>query len=142
MSKMLVILTIFCSVKIFSQNNCSGLERGVFELYEEGIKIGLIYRKNGIQLESYENHPQQYTKAVYKRKGNCSYYLKSYEIKKDIDTITWEVSFTKLENDSFSFVGTPAFIKSGYSYGGKLIKISNRIEDMNIRKLLDKLSKQ
>jgi len=140
MIKLLSILAIFFSAHIFAQaNTCSELDEGVFELYENKVKIGTIYRNGGIQVEAYRND-SQYVIGKYKNKGKCIYYLKNYKIKEALDTITWRVSYEKIGSNKFNFEGRPAFIDfGGYSYEGKLIKVSDSIRNIDIRKIFCEL---
>lgn len=140
MVKLFSIIAILFSTHIIAQTNtCSELDKGVFELYENKAKIGTIYRDGGIQVEAYQND-SEYVIGKYKKKGECVYHLKNYKIKEAIDTITWRVSYEKMGNNEFSFEGRPAFFDfGGYSYKGKLMKVSDSIKNKNIRKIFYKL---
>lgn len=138
MIRLLSILPIFLSANIFAQiNTCSELDKGVFKLYENNAKIGTIFR--GIQIESYQNDPE-YAIGKFKNKGKCIYHLKNHKIKKAVDTITWRISYKKLRKNKFIFEARPAFFDlGGYSYEGKLIKVSDNIKNENIRKIFCRL---
>ncbi|MDX1718531.1 MAG: hypothetical protein R3353_00080 [Salegentibacter mishustinae] len=117
-------------------NKCSVLSKGTFKLYENNIEVGVIYRDNGFQIEAYQD-ASNYTIAKYVYKGECRYYLKAYEEKELIDTITWKVTYKQKGKNNFTFEGEPAFQNSsGYLYKGKLVKVSDSINDKKISKII------
>jgi len=125
---------------LFSQNDiCKILDTGVFELYEDDKKIGSVYRKKGIQIETYKNDIDN-TIARYKKIGKCAYYITSFKISNNLDTITWKVKYKSISKKEFSFEAHPAFIDlNGYFYNGKIKKTSNTIKKGKLLKRFDKL---
>jgi hypothetical protein len=141
---MKIIIGIFLLLNFsitYSQNNkcnCKNLKKGVFEIYEKGEKIGRVYRKGNYQLEDYFNG-KDLSKVRINNK-NCIFYLKSYTVKEDIDTLTMLIKYKKIKNNHYSFTGKTAYLKNGYRYNGEIKKIRNRL-DKNILTLFIKLEK-
>lgn len=136
MNKILIILILFNSVLIYSQStnaDCNDLSNGTFELYENNEKIGAIYRKGNYQIEKYLDS-DKYTIAKTKFK-NCSVSLKNHEIKQDIDTITWSLSYKKIKDKHYSFIGKPKYLKVTYTYTGEIKKEDNEIKNKKILKI-------
>ncbi len=125
---------------IYSQS-CENdtLDNGVFEVYENDKKIGVIYRKNNFQIEK-STSSSQYTIARFK-KEKCVFYLKSYEINDDLDTITWSVKYNRIKQNYYSFIGRPAYLGINYSLEGSVLKTSDEINDVDIMKTFNKLRK-
>ena len=93
MTRIFLGVIFFICINLSTDYGCDKLQNGSFELYEKGLKIGHLYRKNGIQIEKYLDS-KDYTIAKVKSEG-CAFYMKSYEVKEDLDTITWAVSYKK-----------------------------------------------
>lgn len=133
--KIIILLLITFSTNACSQNknnNCDDIKYGTFELYEKGSIIGTIYRKGNYQIEKYLDRPE-YTIVKLKSK-KCLYYYNSYEINQDLDTLTWSVQYKNIKRNHYSFIGKPTYLTSlNYSYSGKLVKISKKID----KKILD-----
>ena len=116
-------------------NDCSELKEGVFEVYENEEKIGVIYRKGNYQIEKYINREDlNYVKI---KRDNCRYIFKSDSIKSDIDTLIWRVNYTKIENDLFIFEANPVNLDINYNYHGSISKKSSIIP----QELLNQLHK-
>ena len=130
MGSISLVLILIIPLFIFSQDkgNCNGLKYGSFELYENGKKIGNVFRKNNLQIEKYFDK-DTYTFVKIKPKNNCEFYFNAYEIKKDLDTITWSVSYKKIKKNHYSFTGKPTYLNIDYVYQGELIKIENEISE-------------
>jgi hypothetical protein len=120
---LILIIPLF----IFSQDDesCNGLKYGSFELYENGKKIGNIFRKDNLQIEKYFDK-DTYT-FVKIKPSNCEFYFNAYEVKNELDTITWFVSYKKIKKDHYSFIGKPVYLNIDYVYQGELVKIADEI---------------
>lgn len=57
----------------------------------------------------------------------CLFYMNSYRVKEDLDTITWTVSYTKIANNHYSYVGSPKYLNIDYKHYGEIKKISDDI---------------
>ena len=112
MIRILFILNFFLIAFFLGLHDCSSLEEGSFEIYENDSMVGHIYRKRGWQIEKYLNGQGQMI-ATIKSEG-CLFYMKSYRVKEDLDTITWAVSYKKIANNHYSFVGSPKYLKIDY----------------------------
>ena len=134
MRSRIIVLILIVPMYIFSQDieNCNGLKYGSFELYENGKKIGNIFRKDNLQLVKYFDK-NTYT-LVKIKPSNCEFYFNAYEVKNELDTITWFVSYKKIKKDHYSFTGEPKYLKIDYKYNGEIKKINDEIRD---RKILD-----
>lgn len=111
MSKLFLITFLLTSPLVNSEKNsitdCEDLKTGSFELYDNSLKIGTIYRKGKFQIEKYLKN-DNYTIAKVNIK-DCLFYLKKYEIKEELDTITWSVDYKKIKKNHYSFIGRPIF---------------------------------
>lgn len=129
MRNRILVLILIIPLFIFSQDegNCKALKYGSFELYENGKKIGNVYRKDNLQIEKYFDK-DTYT-FVKIKPNNCEFYFNAYEVKKDLDTITWSVSYKKIKKNHYSFIGKPVYLNIDYVYQGELIKIEDKISE-------------
>jgi len=140
MNNIWVILFLWNNLLSYSQStntDCNSLNKGVFELYENNERIGTVYRIENYQIEKYLNS-DKYTIAKTNLE-NCSFSLKSYKVKEDIDTITWSVSYEKIKKNHYSFIGKPKYLKIAYTYVGEIKKINNEIRNKKILKILNEL---
>ena len=139
LSKILLILTLFILMPSFgvAQNkSCDELKKGVFEVIENSKKVGVIYRKNGYQLEDYLNGKK--IKIVRFREKKCQFYFNSLEIENELDTVTMFVTYKKSKKGIFSFLAKPIYHDIDYEYQGIMKKISNDI-DSNLIPVFDEL---
>ena len=118
-----ILITYSQSVEI----ECEGLLHGSFETYEEGLKIGTFFRKGDIQIEKYFKDSTFSLARI--RSKECVFYINSYEIKRQIDTITWIVKYQKISDTKYSYLIEPAFLDNGISFKGHTIKISDSIDN-------------
>ncbi|MGV6844835.1 MAG: hypothetical protein ACWA42_01750 [Lutibacter sp.] len=135
MRKIYIILFLLTPLFIYSQKvdySCNDLKNGVFELYKADKKIGVIYRKDEYQIEKYFNNKTTTIAKI--RHYGCKFHFNAYKISTDLDTITWSVSYKKIKEGQYSFVGKPTYLKIDYTYEGKIVKIKNKInsEILNI----------
>lgn len=131
MKRIIGLLLLIFSSNMHSQiNNCKILKKGVFEIYENGEKIGRIYRKENYQLEDYFDGKD--LSKVRIKTDKCKLYFNSYEIENDLDTITWVASYTKKERNLYSFNAKPLYLKIGYTYVGEIKKINDKIRDKQV----------
>ena len=139
MKSTFVILILAFSLSAFSQKkcNCNNLKTGVFELYENDKKIGLVFRKNNYQIEKYFDS-DQFTIGKIKSK-KCIFSLKSNEIKKDIDSVTWSLNYKEISAKHYSFIIKPKYLNVDYSYKGEIKKISNKIKNKEVLEIFTKL---
>lgn len=123
----LMILTPF--IGLSQQNHdldCTDLNTGVFETYEDGVKTGIFYRMNDRQIEMVANEKTQ-TKSLVSKLKSCEYYIMSKHVSDLLDTITMSVKYEKLSDGIYSFIAKPAFIDVDYIYTGKIKKIDETI---------------
>jgi len=140
MKKNIGLLLLIISSNIYSQGNndsCKSLKKGVFEIYENGEKIGKVYRKENYQLEDYFNGKG--LSKVRIKSDKCKLYFNSYKIEKDLDTITWVASYTKKERNLYSFIAKPLYLKIGYTYVGEIKKINDKIRDKKVLEIFKAL---
>ena len=105
--------------------NCFELKSGEFDVFENDKKIGVIYRKGNYQIEKYLNSDE--LNFVKIKSNSCTYLYKSYFVKDDIDTLTWEVTYTKIEDGVFNFQAKPININIKYNYFGFISKRSSKL---------------
>lgn len=126
--KLLLIILLIISMNNYSQNKeseCSELKNGTFEIFENGEKVGTIYRKDNIQIEKYPNREKlSFVKLKY---NNCNITFNAFEIKKELDTITWSVTYTKIKKGEFKYIGKPKFLNISYMNEGEIVKTSNNL---------------
>ncbi len=131
MKYILVIISLIAASNSFSQGevDCKSLKSGVFEIHDKGQKILRIYRQNNFQIEYY---PEENFLNILKIKSKkCNYYFKRYEIRNDLDTITWIVSYTKNKN-FYNYIAKPLYLKIDYKYEGIIKKVSDTIYNRKI----------
>jgi hypothetical protein len=138
MNKMLFfLLSIFLSCND-RQSLCDKLTEGSFDLYEDGVFVGKLFRKNNFQIEKYADK-QSYTIGKLRRINTCQFYLNHNVVKKPMDTITWLITYTPLEKDTFEISAKSAYIDTlKYIYKGKMVKINNELNP-EINKLIEEL---
>lgn len=124
-----LILILISSINCYSQNknsDCEELKNGTFEIYENGEKVGIVYRKGNIQIEKYPNKEElNFVKLKY---NNCNITYNSYEIKQELDTITWSVNYNKIKKFKYKFIAKPKYLNISYTSEGEIIKLSNEIK--------------
>ena len=129
MNKSLLIIVLIFSINSYSQNKnleCEELKNGTFEIYENGEKFGVVYRKGNIQIEKYPNKEE--LNFVKLRYDNCNITFNSYEIKQELDTITWSVNYNKIKKSKYKFIAKPKYLNISYSSEGVILKVSNKIK--------------
>lgn len=113
----------------YAQNknsDCSELKNGTFEIFENGEKVGTIYRKGNIQIEKYTNREKlSFVKLKY---NDCDITFNAFEIKEEIDTITWSVTYTKIKEGEYKYLGKPKFLDISYTNEGEIVKTSNDLK--------------
>lgn len=137
-------LVLFLLLTMFNSNAqndclCDDLKEGFFESYEHNKKVGVLYRKGLYQIEKGVKD-SIYNIAKVKSK-KCMFYIKSYEIKNELDTITWTVSYKKIKKNHYSFIGNPKYLKVDYKYVGEIRKIKDEIKDSEILDIFEKIRK-
>lgn len=140
--KKVLILSL---ITFFSCNNnhliCNRLIEGSFDLYENDVFVGKLFRKNNIQIEKYSNDAI-YTIVKFDRVNTCQFHLNHYSVLKSKDTITWLVECTPLKEDTFEINARAAYIDTlDYAYKGKMVKISDGLTS-EIRLLIEDLVKE
>ena len=138
MNNMYTILFLLINILVNSQNdNCNELKYGSFESYTYNKQqTGVFYRKGKYQVEK-DLIGSEYFIAKIKSK-KCLFFLKSYNINRDLDTITMLVTYKKIKDGYYSYVARPAFLKISYSMNGEIKKVSNKI-DKKILKIFNEL---
>ena len=135
------VLFVLIPLTINSQESgdCNELKFGVFEIYENEEKIGIIFRNDKYQIEKYPNTEELTIGKI--KSDKCKFYIKSYKVKNDLDTITWVASYKK-EQNYYSFEAKPLYLKISYKYEGRIMKVSNEITDKRILNTFLELEKK
>lgn len=134
-----IILSYVIIISCKGQNTCDLLDYGTFKLYDDRKEIGEIYRDNSFQIEKYLGD-ETHTIAFLNKKSECNYYLRSYYIKSDFDTITVLVSYKNIGDKIYSFEMKAAYIDTlSYQYKGELKKVSDNINNKEVLKLFKEL---
>lgn len=116
--------------------SCEDLKYGVYEVYENNEKVGVIYRKDNLQLEDYlDGNELSPTKL---REKDCYFYINSFEIREAIDTVTMFVEYKEIKRNHYTFLAKPKYLNLDYEYKGEIKKISNDIEP-DVLKVFKKL---
>jgi len=142
LSKIQFIIFLFVAIPCigFAQDkSCDELKYGVYEVYENDKKVGLIYRNGNFQLEDYLDGKK--LKPTRLKEKDCFFYIRSYDVKEDLDTITWAVSYKEISTNYYSFVGKPKYLEIDYSHRGEIKKISNDIEP-DVLKVFEQLENE
>ena len=135
--KFVLIILIFLPFSGFCQSTeCEELKHGVFEVYENNEKIGLIYRKGNFQLEDYLDGKKLKTNSLQEK--DCFFYIKSVEVKQALDTVTMFVVYDEIKKNHYTFLAKPKYLNIDYEYKGKIKKISSDIKP-DILKIFEKL---
>jgi len=135
-------LTLFtCCFVIFScsekeDESCVIMEYGTFDVYQRDMKVGTFYRKDSLQVETYVGKKITGLTKV-KQLTKCTYMLRSYWPKKDIDTIHFTASYSKGENNEIIYEMIPTFLETKSKLSGKILKVSDTI-DSKILKMFGK----
>jgi len=128
MRNIVIIVVMIFSFNTYSQSadtDCSSLNYGTFDILEKGVKVGVVYRKDNIQIEKYLNIDK--LTYVLLRPNKCNFQFNAYYIKKKLDTISWDVRYSKIESDHYKYIAKPKYLKSEYIAEGEIKKISNSI---------------
>ncbi len=127
------ILILFLIV-IFSSCDKNSLKVGTFEIYEDEIYIGKIYRLNNYQIEEYPKTSLLISQLSWK--NDTSFVLKGTEINpKGIDTIQFLNFYSNISKNKYSLLAIPINSKFDYEYNATIVKKSNTID----KKFLDTL---
>ncbi|WP_104733943.1 hypothetical protein [Hanstruepera ponticola] len=122
MIKYLIILLLITGC---SQNN--KLKVGTFELQEDGVPIGKIYRLNKYQIEEYSDGSLLFANLHWK--SDSSFIIIGLEKDpKGIDTVSFLVKLKKTSKDEYALTSEPYYLKSSYTYKGVLIKKSSDVK--------------
>jgi len=134
----LFFLVLFVIISCSSQTKvCNELEYGTFKIFENNQEIGKIYRKNNIQIEKYYDN-DKYIKVIFSKENECQYNIRSFDINEEIDTVNWNLSYTKIKEREYNFTAKPKYITNlNYSYEGKIIKVNDSIDNSYVRKLIN-----
>ena len=135
-SVFLILLILSCTN---NQSSCDKLMHGSFELFENDVLIGKLYRKDSFQIEEYLDK-ETYTIGRFKQIEGCVFLLKHNEIKKPTDTITWSINYIPLDSNIYEINARAAYIDTlKYVYRGKLVKTANELPP-HIKQLIDNQS--
>jgi len=140
MRKEITFLLFLTTITSYAQNksSCNDLREGVFETYEKNIRVGILYRKGSYQIERGINDSVFNITKI--KSNNCLFYLNSYEIKNEIDTITWSVHYKKIEKENYAFTIKPTYLNVDYIIKGRVVKIRNSINEDEVDKIFLKLN--
>jgi len=137
LKNILFIIILIYSVNCYSQTeDCDDLRKGTFEIFEKGEKLGIIYRKDNLQIEKYPNNEELF--FVKLKFYDCNIILNTFEIKEEIDTITWSITYKKIDNGKYKYIGKPKYLNIPFTAEGNIEKISNKI-DKEILEVFSKL---
>ncbi|TXN36889.1 hypothetical protein FVB32_00970 [Flagellimonas hymeniacidonis] len=128
LSKIQFAVCLIVSMSIVScaqDKSCHELKYGVFEIYENDEKVGLIYRKDNFQLEDYLNGKK--LKPTRLKEKDCLFYINSIEVKQSLDTVTMLVSYDKIKKNHYTFLAKPKYLDLDYKYEGEIKKVDNDI---------------
>lgn len=131
-------LVLFVIISCSSQTKvCNELQYGTFKIFENNQEIGKIYRINNIQIEKYYDN-DKYIKVIFSKENECQYNIRSFDINEEIDTVNWNLSYTKIKEREYNFTAKPKYITNlNYSYEGKIIKVNDSIDNSYVRKLIN-----
>ena len=135
----LIFLFSMISCVGFTQDiPCDELKYGVYEIYENNEKVGVIYRKDNLQLEDYLDGKELSPTKI--REKDCYFYINSFEIKEAIDTVTMVVEYEKIKKNYYTFLATPKYLDLDYEYKGEIKKVGSDIEP-DILEIFESLEK-
>ena len=124
-------LIVSCSKK--EEIQCEIMEYGTFDVYQRDIKVGTFYRKDSLQVETYVGKKITGLTKV-KQLSKCTFMLRSYWPKKDIDTIHFTASYSFKEDGSIIYEMLPTFLDTKSKLSGKIIKVSDSINSEILKK--------
>jgi hypothetical protein len=128
MKKLVVFILMIFYFSTYSQSkivDCESLNNGTFEILEKGVKVGVVFRMNNIQIEKYPNKEEvTYVKLV---SNGCNFQFNAYYVKEKIDTVSFDVNYSILKKDHYRYIARPKFLKIDYASEGEIKKNSNKI---------------
>src|SRR5690606_15585291 len=111
-----------------------GFKLGTFELYENDSLVGLIYRSGNYQLESVPGNTELVARIDYVT--DSTYLLRVIEeIQVGVDSLIWLNKYKKISENKYKIIATPVNSDIDYEYKGVLLKVTSKID----QKFLDKL---
>ena len=123
---LIFVLGAISFVGCAQDTSCEDLKYGVYEIFENNIKVGVVYRKDNLQLEDYLDGKDLAPTKL--REKNCFFYINSFEVKEAIDTVTMFVKYKEIKKNHYTFLATPKYLNIDYEYTGEIKKVSNVIE--------------
>ena len=118
------LISFSCSEK--EDKRCDMMQHGTFDVYQKDIKVGSFYRKDSLQVEMYIGKKNTGLTKV-KQLSKCKYMLRSYWVKKEIDTMHFTTSYSIKENNEIVYEMPPTYLDTEAKLKGKIIKVSDSI---------------
>ena len=120
-------LILSCSGEKKSKlKDCEILSYGTFDVYQKDQKVGTIYRKDSLQVETYVGKKITGLTEV-KRLSKCQYQMKSFWEKQKIDTLNFTINYTMTETNKILYEMSPTYLKTESKLLGSIEKISDSI---------------
>jgi len=135
-----LIFALFISGNNQEKCCCNDLKEGKFESYEGNKKVGIFYRKGNFQIER-ELKSNKYS-IVKIKSDSCLFIMNSYEVNEELDTISFSVNYKKNKKGSYSFIMKPTYLKVPFKTRGSVIKVSDKIDNDEVLKILKKLNSE
>jgi len=140
MKKVIFILTVallFSCKKEPKKQDCDILKYGTFDVYQKDQKVGTVYRKDSLQVETYVGKKITGLAKV-KRISKCQYRMRSYWVKQKLDTMNFTINYFMEGNNEITYEMSPTYVKTEAILRGKIIKVSDSIRP----DILQKFGKQ
>lgn len=131
MKRLLLVLSLgflfSCSgEKKMKVKDCEILSYGTFDVYQKDQKVGTIYRKDSLQIETYVGKKITGLTRV-KKISPCQYQMKSFWEKQKIDTLNFTINYTMTETNRIIYEMSPTYLKTESKLLGSIEKISDSI---------------
>tara|TARA_R110002073_G_scaffold8207_5_gene45851 strand:- start:63431 stop:63853 length:423 start_codon:yes stop_codon:yes gene_type:complete len=140
MKKIIFILTVtlfFSCKQEPKKQDCDILKHGTFDVYQKDQKVGTVYRKDSLQVETYVGKKITGLTKV-KKISKCQYIMRSYWVKKDLDTMNFTINYFMKGNNEIDYEMSPTYVKTEAILRGKIVKVSDSIR----ADILQKFGKQ
>ena len=133
----LSVILIFSCKQELEKQDCDILKYGTFDVYQKDQKVGTVYRKDSLQVETYVGKKITGLTKV-KRISKCQYQMRSLWVKKKIDTLHFTINYSMKGNNEITYEMSPTYMKTEAILRGKIVKISDSIRP----DILQKFGKQ
>lgn len=106
--------------------DCDILAYGTFDVYQKEQKVGTVFRKDTLQIETYVGKKNTGLTKI-QRVAKCRYVMRSKWIKKDYDTIHFTVNYSMTTTNEINYEMRPTYMKTESKLIGKIVKVSDSI---------------